>query len=239
MDKGISFVIPAYNERESIPGMLNSCLETARSLSTDFEIIVVDDGSTDGTSEAVSLVQAQNTEVVLIRHGRNMGIAQATRDGFAAARYAHVFYTDADAQFDPGDIRTLLPYADKYDFVVGYRVRRADPFHRKFNAWLYNLCLRILFRIPLRDIDCAFKLIKTDSLQSLKANSRSAFYFAELVNEAARAGMTFYEVPVNHYPRQHGVQTGAKPGVVIKAMLDMACYALRIRSFQTSADHDE
>jgi glycosyltransferase involved in cell wall biosynthesis len=231
MERGISFVIPAYNEAESIPGMLVSCLETARSLLTDFEIIVVDDGSTDGTSAAVSLLQTGNPEVVLIRHEKNMGIAQATRAGFAAARYAHVFYTDADAQFDPGEIRRLLPYADDYDFVVGYRLRRADPFHRKMNGWLYNLCLRNLFRIPLRDIDCAFKLIKTDSLRSLNTASKSAFYFAELVNAAARAGMTFHEVPVKHYPRQHGVQTGAKPGVVIKAVLEMACHALGIRRF--------
>jgi glycosyltransferase involved in cell wall biosynthesis len=211
MERGISFVIPAYNEAESIPGMLISCLETARSLLTDFEIIVVDDGSTDGTSEVVALARARNPEIVLVRHERNMGIAQATRAGFAAARYAHLFYTDADAQFDPGEIRTLLPYADDYDFVVGYRLRRADSF--------------------LRDIDCAFKLIKTDSLRSLKADSSSAFYFAELVNAAIRAGMTFYEVPVNHYPRQHGIQTGAKPGVIIKAVLEMACYALRTRRF--------
>jgi glycosyltransferase involved in cell wall biosynthesis len=229
MERGISFVIPAYNEVESIPGMIISCLEAARSLLTGFEIIVVDDGSNDGTSEAVSLLQTRNPEVVLIRHERNMGIAQATRAGFAAARYSHVFYTDADAQFDPGEIRTLLPYADDYDFVVGYRLRRADPFHRRINAWLYNLCLRTLFRIPLRDIDCAFKLIKTDSLRTLKADSCSAFYFAELVNAAIRAGMTFHEVPVKHFPRKHGVQSGAKPRVVIRAILDMMRYALKER----------
>jgi glycosyltransferase involved in cell wall biosynthesis len=231
MERGISFVIPAYNEAESLPGMLNSCLETARSLLTGFEIIVVDDGSTDGTCEVVAHARAQNPEIVLVRLERNMGIAQATRAGFAAARYAHLFYTDADAQFDPREIRRLLPYADRYDFVVGYRLRRADPLHRRINAWLYNLCLRNLFRIPLRDIDCAFKLIKTDSLRTLNTAARSAFYFAELANAAARAGMTFYEVPVNHYPRRYGVQTGAKPGVIIKAVFEMACYALRIRSF--------
>lgn len=229
MNKGISFVIPAYNEAESISGTLHSCLETARSLSMDFEIIVVDDGSTDNTAEAVALVRDRNPEVVLLRHARNMGIARATRYGFATARFSHLFYTDADGQFDPSDITLLIPFCEHYDFVVGYRISRADPIHRKFNAWLYNLSLKWLFGIKLKDIDCAFKLIRTESLRSLKADSNSAFYFAELVKEANRAGMTFHEVPVNHYPRKHGVQSGAKPRVVIPAVLDLMCHAMRER----------
>lgn len=238
MDKGISFVIPAYNEADNIPGVLKACLETSKSLSTAFEIIVVDDGSIDGTSEEVTSVQRNNPEVVLIKHEKNLGIAQTVRDGFAAARFSHIFYTDADAQFDPDDIKHLLPYADKYDFVVGYRAQRADPFNRKLNAWLYNLSLRVLLRIPIRDIDCAFKLIKTDSLRSLNASSNSAFYFAELINAAVRSGMTFYEIPVNHYPRQNGMQTGANPRVVLRAMMDMANHILKRRNSQVSADRE-
>jgi glycosyltransferase involved in cell wall biosynthesis len=229
MKSGISFVIPAYNEGGSIPGMLLSCLETARKLSINFEVIVVDDGSTDNTADAVALVRDRNPEVVLLRHECNMGIARATRHGFAVARFSHILYTDADGQFDPSDVTMFLPFCERYDFVVGYRVKRADPFYRRVNAWLYNLSLRTLFGIRLRDIDCAFKLIKTESLRSLKADSKSAFYFAELVKEAVRAGMTFHEVPVNHYPRKHGMQSGANPRVVICALLDMMRHLLKER----------
>jgi glycosyltransferase involved in cell wall biosynthesis len=225
----ISFVIPAYNEEGNIASVVLSCCSVGEIISQTFEIIVVNDGSVDDTAKVVKDISERNQHVVLINHKTNRGIATAVMTGFAAARYTHVFYTDGDGQFDVNEITDLLPYCQDYDFVVGYRAQRADPLNRKLNGLLYNLLVRSLFRIPVKDVDCAFKLMKTSSLHSLNACSDSAFYFAELLHGAIKAGMTVREVPVSHYQRLSGRQTGANPRVVIKALKDLVKYQLAHR----------
>lgn len=227
MIDGISFVIPAYNEVGNIGQVIADCLNTAQRISRHYEIIIVDDGSMDGTTGRIREMALTNPDIVMIRHENNMGVGAATRDGLASARYPYVFYMDGDGQFDVREIERLLPYHQDYDFVVGYRTSRADPGHRRFNTFLYNSLIKILFRLPVRDVNCAFKLIKRESLRRLSASSHSAFYLAEILVAAKRQGMSFMEIAVSHYPRKTGRPTGAKPNVMAEAIKDCLIYRLK------------
>lgn len=225
MTNEISFVLPAYNEADNIGSVLLTCQSVALALTERYEIIVVDDGSTDGTREVVETLSNQFENIHLIVHDKNHGVAAATRTGFAAARYHYVFYTDSDGQFDIQNIRTLIPFAKDFDFVVGYRKNRGDPIHRSINTFVYNWLIRLLFHIPIHDVNCAFKLMKRDALQSLNIRSNSAFFLAELIIRANQSGMTFYEIPICHYPRQFGKPTGNKLPVVSQELKDLfLCY---------------
>jgi glycosyltransferase involved in cell wall biosynthesis len=225
---GISFVIPAYNEEGNIGGVVRDCAAAARRAGVRYEVLVVDDGSTDRTAQMVRDCATRNPRIVLIRHEKNSGIARALANGYRAARYGHIFYTDADAQFDLEELDSLLPYAEAFDFVVGYRVHRADPVRRQLSAAVYNLAVRRLCRVPIRDVNCAFKLMKRDSLQRLALRSTSAFCFAELMMRAVEAGMSVREVPLyGHRERRAGKATGNKPAVIAHAMRELAACALQ------------
>ena len=229
MIEGISFVIPAYNEEENIGQVIADCRETAQKISQHHEIIIVDDGSMDGTTEKIRKMTHADHDIVLIRHDKNMGVGAATRDGFASACYPYVFYMDGDGQFNVCEIEMMLPYCQDYDFVVGYREKRADPGHRRINAFLYNTLIKILFRLPVRDVNCAFKLIRRESLLRLAPSSKSAFYLAEILLAARQQGMRIKEIAVSHYPRKCGRPTGAKPMVMAQAIKDCLIYRLRMK----------
>jgi glycosyltransferase involved in cell wall biosynthesis len=224
MLQGISFVIPAYNEALNLPAIEKSVREIADGITEKYELVVVDDGSSDDTGEVVRRLSESNPNVVLVTHETNLGFGKTVRDGFDAARYDYIFYTDGDCQFDIADIGTLLPYAQEYDFVIGYRVHRADPFRRRFTAWVYNQMLRFMLGIRIRDVDCAFKLMKTSIIRSTNLTAETGFYFGELLQKALKAGAKIKEVPVNHYPRRFGKQTGGDVMNILHVMRDMAKY---------------
>ena len=225
----ISFVIPTYNEAENIDSVIKACKSVAELISKRYEIIVVDDGSTDRTREIVEHNAAENPNILFVYHEKNRGIAYATRDGLATAQFKHIFYTDGDGQFDMGEVHKLLPYCGDYDFVIGYRVNRSDPIHRRINAFLYNQFILWLFHLPVRDVNCAFKLMKKKSLSSLAVRSNSAFYLAELLIRAVQLGMTIHEVPVRHYPRRFGRPSGSNIGVITRALRDLLLFFFKQR----------
>jgi glycosyltransferase involved in cell wall biosynthesis len=226
----ISFVIPVYNEAENIDSVIRSCKSIAQSISKRYEIIVVNDGSTDRTRDIVEGIAAEDNNVLLVHHEKNRGIAHATRNGLAAARYQHIFYSDGDGQFDLSEIHKLLPYSENFDFVVGFRTNRCDAIHRRINTFLYNKIMHWFFHLPVRDVDCAFKLMKKKSLDSLTIHSNSAFYLAELLIRAIQSGMTIHEVPVHHYPRRFGQSSGGSMMVITKALRDLLLFLFRQKS---------
>lgn len=219
----ISVVFPAFNEEDNIADSI-ACARQAMSRlfkPESIEIIVVDDGSTDRTRQVLQELTDHCADVVAIHHARNRGYGAALRSGLYAARNELVFFSDADLQFDLDQIRHLLKFVEDYDIVAGYRVARADPPTRLLNAWGWNLLVRLTLRVRVRDIDCAFKLFRREIFQDIHLTSVGAMINTELLALATRRGYRIKEVPVSHYPRTSGEQTGANPRVIIKAFREL------------------
>ena len=201
MDRhGLSLVIPAFNESAV---MATAIMEAVRALAGRFEpweIVVVDDGSTDGTADQVSLVAG----VRVIRHSPNRGYGAALRTGFEAARYDCIAFTDADCQFDLTDLERLAPHLEASAIVVGYRVDRKDPLRRRFLSWGYNRLVRTLLGTGVRDVDCALKVFRRDALAELIPESPGFFVNTEMLARANRLGFKVIELPVTHRPRLGG-----------------------------------
>jgi glycosyltransferase involved in cell wall biosynthesis len=220
-DHRLSIVLPAHNEEDNIVRALESATRVAERLCTDHEIVVVDDGSDDGTAKLVDEFAAADPRVRLIRHHRNAGYGEALRSGFRAARMDLVFFTDADNQFDLDELEAFLPWIDKVDVVAGYRLIRQDTVFRRFVAKGWNLLVRVLFYVPVRDIDCAFKLFRRSVLQELQMESVGAMVNTELMVKVGRSGAGVVEVGVTHYPRTAGQARGADPRVIARACWEL------------------
>jgi glycosyltransferase involved in cell wall biosynthesis len=217
----VSFVLPAFNEEENIVTAIESTVAVASAHCSEYEIVVVDDGSSDRTAELVLMAATRHPEVRLLRHPTNLGYGQALRSGFADARLEFVFYTDSDNQFDMNEFPLLLGWADQADVVAGYRKVRQDPAMRRANAWAWNRLVRALFFVPVRDVDCAFKIYRRASLATIEVESRGAMIDTEIMVKLARRGSTIIEVGVTHLPRTAGTARGAKPKVILRALREV------------------
>jgi 4-amino-4-deoxy-L-arabinose transferase-like glycosyltransferase len=200
----LSLVVPAYNEEAAIGQAVFEACAALRGLTSTYEIVVVDDGSTDATADVVEQLAASRPEVRVLRHGSNQGYGAALRTGFAAARYERVAFTDADGQFDLADLADLLPLSHDYPVVVGYRQERQDPWRRRVLSRGYNVLTRLLLGTGVRDLDCAFKVFRRDVLPALSPSTPNYFANAEMLTRARQLGMAVAEVGVRHRPRLHG-----------------------------------
>jgi glycosyltransferase involved in cell wall biosynthesis len=228
----LSAVLPAFNEEANIERAVAEVTAAAGRLFEEHEVIVVDDGSTDGTAARVKAMAAKDPRVRLISHGRNRGYGDAVRTGFLASRLDFVFMTDADLQFDPQELERLLPYAGTVDVVAGYRISRQDTLMRRLNAYGWNLMVRIFFYVPVRDIDCAFKLFDRRVLDAIDIESVGAMVNTEVMVKVGRAGASVVEVGVPHRPRLAGKAHGAHPRVILWAFYEF----LRMRKRLTQLD---
>ena len=217
----LSFFFPAYNEAGNVTPMVESALAVLPRFAPELEVIVVDDGSRDGTEEEGGRLAAAYPQVRYIRHETNLGYGEALRTGIRAATGDVVFWTDGDRQFDLNDLDLLWPHLDTADIVAGYRVERADAPHRLFIARTYNTLLRVMFGLRIRDVDCAFKLVKRRTLELVEPVSGGAFFSAELLLRARHLGFTVVEVGVSHYPRRIGASKGATPAVILRTFREL------------------
>ena len=230
-----SIVLPAYNEEASIRRAIAEATATASRLLEEHEIIVVDDGSVDATAAMVRELAAADPRVRLVSHARNRGYGEALRSGFVSAQLDYVFFTDADLQFDIGELERFLPFAHTVDVVAGYRLNRQDHLVRRLNAYGWNLLVRLLFYVPVRDIDCAFKLFNRRVLEEIDIESVGAMVNTELMVKLGRKGASVVEIGVTHRPRSAGEARGASPRVIAKALWEVA----RMRSHLASLDGRE
>ena len=202
---GLSIVLPAYNEAPNIAPVVQQALDCLPRLADEYEVIVVDDGSRDGTSQAVEpLLAEHHPRVRLLRHERNQGYGAALRIGFSRVRYDYVFYTDADRQFDIAEIEYLLPLLREYDAVVGFRVYRYDSPTRLVASTVYNWIVRVLFRVHVRDVDCSFKLFRREVIDKITIECTDFFVDTELVAKARKWNFRIVEKGVRHYARVAG-----------------------------------
>lgn len=225
-DISLSVVLPAYNESENIEKTVTHAVSYLKGTFRDYEVIVVNDGSIDGTPEIVERLATSNPRIILVNHPKNLGYGSALRSGFERASLDYIFLMDSDGQFDISDIDRFIPFLESYDVVVGYREKRADPFIRSLNARLYHLFIRLLFGLKLKDIDCAFKMFPRSVYRAVRPiESGGALFSAEFLVKLRQKGFTIREVPVRHFPRRFGRQTGANLKVIIRMFKE--CWKLR------------
>src|SRR3972149_1273264 len=217
----ISVFFPCYNEEKNLEALTNSATNFLQTISDQYEIIIVNDGSKDRTRESAETIANKDPHVKVYNHETNYGYGAALKTGFKNSIYDYIFFTDGDNQFDIKEIGGLLPYAEEFDIVAGYRINRRDNFMRRLNAWSFNLFVRILFGLKIRDLNCAFKLFKKKVIDSIEIESTGAFINAEILIKAKKKGFRIKEVGVTHYPRQWGSQTGANPKVIFKAFQEL------------------
>jgi glycosyltransferase involved in cell wall biosynthesis len=202
---GLSIFFPAYNDSGTIASMVISALLAARELTSDFEVIVVNDGSVDRTAPILEELARVFPQVKVVHHPVNRGYGGALRTGFATASKTFVFYTDGDAQYDPSELSRLWSRMDDtVDLVNGYKISRSDPFHRIVIGRVYHHLVKTLFGLRVRDVDCDFRLMRRSIFDRVRLEKSSGVICLELMKKIQDEGFRIAEVPVHHFHRAYG-----------------------------------
>lgn len=223
----LSVVMPAHNEEVAIADTVHSVIEAVTRWTADFEVIVVNDGSKDGTRAILEDIALTDAHVRVINHEENQGYGAALVSGFAAITKDLVFFMDSDGQFDIHDLERFFPFINQFDAVLGYRVNRQDTFMRKFNAWGWKMLVSVIFKLAVQDVDCAFKLYRSRFFHEQHLETRGAMINTEILYKFKRAGNTYTQVAVHHLPRKGGRATGAKLSVIARAFRELFVYAYK------------
>jgi len=219
--KSLSVIFPAFNEEANIRAVVEDACRIISKFAPIFEIVVVNDGSEDRTGDICDHLAVEFSGVRVVHHAANRGYGAALKSGIERARYDVIFFTDSDGQFDLREVATLLEQTDAYDIVAGYRARRHDPPHRLLFAWGWNILVRQVLGIRIRDIDCAFKAFNRHVFNRIQIQSAGAMVNTEMFAQASAFGMTVKEVPVSHFPRRAGKPTGDNVAVISKAFREL------------------
>lgn len=224
----LSVVLPAYNEEQNAAAAVKEVSAVAQRLDADYEIILVNDGSSDRTGEIGRELEERIPDFRLVEHYPNRGYGGSLKAGYAAAEKELITFVPADNQFDFSEIERFLAKIDNADIVCGYRANRQDNIVRKFNAVGWNSLVRMLFGDLCRDIDCGFKLFRRDVLDHVNLVSDGAMIDTEFLAGAKARGYRIVDVPVTHRPRVAGEATGANIQVIAKAFRDLVQFRRRL-----------
>ncbi|MHC4265950.1 MAG: glycosyltransferase family 2 protein [Planctomycetota bacterium] len=217
----ISVFFPCYNEQESIEKTVTKAVEILERTKADYEVIIINDGSSDYTGQIADRIASHNNKIRTVHHPTNLGYGAALQSGFKTAVKNLVFYTDGDGQFDISEMPPLLEFIKEYDIVSCFRVNRQDNLVRKINGFCWTKLVCLLFRLKIRDIDCAFKLYKREIFDNIELSSSGALIDTEILARAVRKGYTITQKGVHHLPRTAGKQTGAKISVIFRAFKEL------------------
>ncbi|HTC19282.1 MAG TPA: glycosyltransferase family 2 protein [bacterium] len=217
----LSVFFPEYNEEANVENMVRSAQTIIPEVAENWEIIPVNDGSKDKTGEIIDRLAKEDPHVRPVHHEKNQGYGGAVISGFKASTMDLVFFTDGDLQFDLREINLLLEKLDEGDLILGYRKNRQDAWNRRLNAFLWGSLVKFLFGFKVKDVDCAFKLVKRKVLDKIELTAGGAMISTELLARSHKAGFRFVEVGVTHLPRVAGTQTGAKLSVILKAFREL------------------
>jgi len=233
--QSVSIVLPAYNEEIIIGQTVRACIETAERFCPNVEVLVVNDGSRDGTGAVLDALAHENAAVRPLHHVVNRGYGAALLTGFGAAQGDYLFFMDSDGQFAIEDIALLLQQeaAQPGVVVLGYRKHRQDSFMRRLNAWGWKRLVGIVLGLHgIRDIDCAFKLFPTRLVQVCNVTAQGAMVNTELLVKLRKMRVPMVQLPVRHFPRVHGSATGANLRVIVKAFQEMIRLRLRLHEWR-------
>lgn len=214
----LSIIVPAYNEHENVRAAVYGLLGALDAQGVPGEVVVVDDGSTDATASVIEGIE--DARVRIVRHGHNKGYGAALASGFAVATGDHVFFTDADLQFDPTELARLTALLGTHDMVIGYRAPRRDPLVRRVYGRMWTLLVNQILDVGVRDVNCAFKVFPASVVRT-PLRSSGAGINGELLVRARSMGLRIAEVPVTHRPRAAGQASGARPRVVVRAVQEL------------------
>jgi glycosyltransferase involved in cell wall biosynthesis len=226
---GLTIVLPCHDEAPNVAAAVAEAHAAADRFADAHEVVVVDDGSRDGTRAIAQRIAHGDPRVTVVGHRVNRGYGAAIRSGIAASTMPWVLLTDADLQFDLRDLELTLPLAPSHDLVAGYRVGRADPLARRAAARAWNALMAMTFSVGLRDVDCAFKLLRGDAVRALGLDSEGAMVSTELLVRARRADWRICEVGVTHRPRTAGEPSGGDARVVLRAFRERRALVKRLR----------
>jgi len=223
--KEISVFFPAYNLESQIEETVVKAFSVVPKLAEKYEIIVIEDGSRDKTGEILDRLKSEYKDLKIIKHKVNRGYGGALKSGFYNSKYSWIAFTDADGQFDICELPKLIKKQKETgaDLVAGFYLKRAVSFYRKVNTWIWQLIVRILFGLKVKDIDCGFKLIKKEIIDIIPKleSERGAFISSELLIKTQKYGFKIVEIGVHHFPRVEGKGTGAALNVIIKSFVDL------------------
>lgn len=221
MFRSISFFAPAFNEETNIEQFIEKADKALSKITDNYEIIIINDGSKDKTKEILESLKEKYKNLKVINYEINKGYGEVLKSGFKASKKDLIVFTDSDLQLDVSEISSFLNYINEFPVVIGYRINRQDSIIRRFNAFGWKVLMRIMLGLKAKDINCAFKMFRKEVVDKINLKSSGALVSAELLTKIKNKGYKIKEIPVNHYPRISGKQTGNNIKVILKAFKEL------------------
>jgi glycosyltransferase involved in cell wall biosynthesis len=220
-DLRVSFFFPVFRDERSVRNVAEKALKLLSELCSDYEIIIVDDGSPDRSGEIADDLAREHGSIRVIHHGKNLGYGSAVRSGLAASRFEYICLTDGDDEYEVEDFRKLLKLRDRYDLIITFRYKKIYSNTRIFVSWVYNKLLRLLFRMPFRDVSTGLRMIRKSVIEDLALESTSPFVGAEIAIKAMLKGYAVGEVGIQTFPRVFGKGATVSVSNILATMLDV------------------